>query len=226
MMKEQKNFLRYKKDLFNRIKRKMPFGTPLFLIESGVFFENIHSHLPNNQIRESVTSSLIPPENHRGLVKKKLAFKEEEKAPKEDDYEDKQLNATMIASFGKPKPRPAGTDIRQAIFGKLGRSLSLDLKHKQKASVNPQKDASRESIPKDLVKTLQFDENSKEEGHFDLTESALAQFENLSDGYASGKETDAASIEMFGERPWMQRRKNRSRNRRRANRMRQSILHS
>ena len=44
LMKEQKNFLRYKRDLFNRVRRKMPFGTPLFLIESGVYFEHIYNY--------------------------------------------------------------------------------------------------------------------------------------------------------------------------------------
>jgi hypothetical protein len=74
LIKEQKSFLRNKRDLFNRIKRKMPFGTPLFLIESGVYFENIHSHLPNNQIQESISSILIPPENKQDYMQKKRIY--------------------------------------------------------------------------------------------------------------------------------------------------------
>ena len=75
--KDQKNFLRYKRDLYNRIKRKMPFGTPLFLNQSGIFFEDFHSHLPNNQIQESIISTLIPPEQRKSSFNSKV--EEEEK---------------------------------------------------------------------------------------------------------------------------------------------------
>jgi len=139
LMKDQNNFLRYKNDLFNRVKRKMPFGTPLFLIESGVYFEHFHSHLPNNQIQESISSVLIPPENKKNFLKKKSISEEEEKSPKqtvkrEVVFEKRKLNAVMIAAFGRPKNAQAEKDIRQTIFGKLGRSLSVDYKHKQKSN--------------------------------------------------------------------------------------------
>jgi hypothetical protein len=232
LIKDQKNFLRYKKDLFNRIKRKMPFGTPLFLIESGVFFENIHSHLPNNQIQESISRTLIPPENKRNFLQKKGVAEEEEKvsrAPKHTTFEDKKLNAAMLAAFGVPVNRTQEKDIRQTIFGKLGRSLSMDYKHKQKAVCSNQnsQEVFRKPLPKDVAQTLQIEGNIKyTEGHFDLTENALEQFENLSDGYASGKETDVASIDLFDKvRPWTVRRKNRSRNiNRRANRMKNNLV--
>lgn len=160
LMKEQKNFLRYKKDLFNRIKRKMPFGTPLFLIESGVFFENIHSHLPNNQIQDSVSNNLIPPEHRKKgyLVKKQLVpkFNEEEKS-KENNYEDDQLNAVMMASFGQPVKKEFG----KAIFGKLGRSLSVDFKHKLRNVSNrkPSQDSSKNK--EGFMKTLNYEDTEK-----------------------------------------------------------------
>lgn len=231
LLKEQKGFLRYKKDLFNRIKRKMPFGTPLFLIESGVFFENIHSHLPNNQIQESIAQNLIPPENKRSQGLEKKPVVEEEKVTrtrKDSGFEDKQLNAAMIATFGQPVRTTQNTDIRQTIFGKLGRSLSMDYKHKQKAVGNPTPTEETFKVPltKDVVKKLDFAHLTKgSEGLFDIVENGLDQFETLSDGYASGKETDVASIDLLDGKPWMHRRKNRSRNRnRRANRMKQSML--
>lgn len=48
----------------------------------------------------------------------------------------------------------------------------------------------------------------------------------MSDGYASGKDTDVASIDLLDRnRPWMLKRKNRSRNRnRRINRMTKSKI--
>jgi len=233
LIKEQKGFLRYKKDLFNRIKRKMPFGTPLFLIESSVYFENIHSHLPNNQIQESIAKNLIPPEHKYGLQKKKVKVEEEEEDKVEmptSNYEDPSFNAALIAAFGPPKSAVQSKDIRQTIFGKLGRSLSMDFKHKLKATSSRSRQESKDNfqapIPINLVKKLQFDTRiNPPETHFDLTESALEQLETFSDGYASNKETDVASIDLLDRsKPWMHRRKNRSRNRnRKANRMKQSM---
>lgn len=60
--------------------------------------------------------------------------------------------------------------------------------------------------------------------NIDLTLPIISEFENMSDGYASGKDTDVASIDLLDRnRPWMLKRKNRSRNRnRRINRMTKS----
>lgn len=215
LLKEQKNFLRYKKDLFNRIKRKMPFGTPLFLIECGDFFKNIHSHLPNNQIKESISKSLLPPEpKTKGLVKKKVVFAEEVK--KDQDFEDSEIQAM----FGHPKKAP-GSSIRKKMFGKLGRSLSVDYIAKKKAR---QRSASKESSSRQnetpsMAQTMSGQKRS--EALFDLEVGTLVEFENLSDGYASDKNTDVASIELLDDsKPRRHRRKNRSRARnRRLNRL-------
>lgn len=222
MIRDQKNFLKYKQDLFNRIKRKMPFGTPLFLIEAGIFFENIHSHLPNNQIQESVSSNLIPPEFKRGFLHKRPGvIEEEEKEPKslkiqtkkENGFEDKKLNAAMLAAFGQPKAVTNPSDIRQTIFGKLGRSLSMDFKHKQKAARrnSSTQEQFRKPVAKNVIKTLKTDNNNTLfAGEIGLSQSLLEQFENLSDGYHSGKDTDAASIDLLeGVRPHNHRRNNR-----------------
>ena len=228
LMKEQKNFLRYKKDLFNRIKRKMPFGTPLFLNESGVFFSNIHSHLPNNQIQESITKSLIPPEMKKGYLEKKPVV---DKPAKESGFEDKQLNSAMIAAFGQPKSmvemhKSSNVANIRKIFGKLGRSLSVDFKHKQNASSHNQEQEKSKFSKEGFVRTLKFDGDGEGKPHFELNEDNLAQIENLSDGYASDKNTDVASIDLLDRvRPWMHRRKNRSRNRnRRINRMKANLM--
>ena len=220
LMKGQKNFLRYKKDLFNRIKRKMPFGTPLFLIESGVFFNNIHSHLPNNQIQESISKTLIPPENKpKATLRKKVIFEEEKipKTQKEDNFEDKQFNAAMLASFNTSRRTKKSDDIRKSIFGKLNRSLSVDYKHKLKANHRPSQDSSNRNAREIAPKTLQTTSVTKiGEAHFDLTDSVLVGLENNSDGYVSDKNTDVASIDFLDEyKPWLHRRKNRSRNRNR-----------
>lgn len=219
LLKEQKNFLRYKKDLFNRIKRKMPFGTPLFLNESGSFFKNINSHLPNNQIQVSINKTLLPPDKKFKPLVKKVMFEEAkvQKSFKNTNYEDKEFNAAMIASFGIPgKSQKNGQDIRKSIFGKLGRSLSVDFKHKQKAYRRPSKDSMSKN-GNELQKVDEVNTMSKPtEVHFHLEDATLVEFENNSDGYASDKNTDVASIELLDEsNPWTHRRKNRSRNRNR-----------
>ena len=129
----------------------MPFGTPLFLIESGVYFENIHSHLPNNQIQSSISNNLIPPENkHHASKKKNTSNFEEEKVyqhgkpPKESNFEDKELSAAMTAVFGVTKKQTAKGSISETMFSKLGRSLSVDYKHKHKAAKNS--DASQDQF--------------------------------------------------------------------------------
>lgn len=220
LLKEQKNFLRYKKDLFNRIKRKMPFGTPLFLVECGDFFKNIHSHLPNNQIKESISKNLLPPEQKPAtLVKKKVVFAEETK-DKEMNFEDKDLQSI----FGHPKKAPK-TNIRKKIFGKLGRSLSVDFMHKKKASRKSSRDSTNRQT--DAQMTTQTMEISKRgDTSFDLEVGTLVEQENLSDGYASDKNTDVASIELLDDRkPILHLRKNRSRNRkRRLNRLQRANM--
>ena len=211
-MKTQKNFLRYKRDLYNRIKRKMPFGTPLFLNESGVFFENFHSHLPSNQIQASIKTTLIPPERRKASNNGKGL--EEEKYPKNSNlqkkltFEDTELNAAMISSFGKPT-KNSTTDLRKSVFGKLGRSLSVEYMHKHKAGVLNSAD---KSGLKNFIKTLEI----TKDGDVMQSRNMLDQFDNLSDGYTSGKDTDAASIDLLDRsKPWSHIRKNRSSHRRR-----------
>jgi hypothetical protein len=211
-IKTQKHFLRYKRDLFNRIKRKMPFGTPLFLNESGQFFKDFHSHLPDNQIQESIVSTLIPPERRKsGNSKAEL---EEEKVtlnshPKKRlTFEDKEFNSAMISAFGAPKMRSAH-DIRKTVFGKLGRSLSVEYMHKHKAgaTINTQK-----THVKSFLKTLEI----TQDGGVMQTQMTLEQFENHSDGYTSGKDTDAASIDLLDRsKPWSHIRNSRNVHRRR-----------
>ena len=171
LMKEQKSFLRFKRDLFNRVRRKMPYGTPLFLIKSGVYFEHIHSHLPNNQIQESIGSTLIPPENKQMTFNKPNAEEDKFLKPmrvqkgKEANFEDRKFNSAMIAAFGMPKKANWSKDIKNTIFGKLGRSLSVDYKHKQKSARKSDASQDQYKIPsgKGLVKKINFDEIYEEQ---------------------------------------------------------------
>ena len=101
--------------------------------------------MPNNQIQESVANNLIPPENKNKINKKTLQTNEEEKViRKESNFEDSELNLAMIAAFGPSKKPNIQMSTKDNVFLKLGRSLSVDYKHKYKASKNS--DASQEQF--------------------------------------------------------------------------------
>lgn len=217
--KSQKSFLRYKKDLFNRIKRKMPFGTPLFLNESGVFFEDFHSHLPNNQIQESIVSTLIPPERRKNSLKDKDNQEEEKimfnsNPRKRLTFEDQGLNSAMIAAFGKPIMHNQ-EDIRKSIFGKLGRSLSVEYRQKRKGSSNFM-DFAKKSMMNSCMKGAEIPNANEEEIK---TANVDGLIDNMSDGYASDKNTDAASIDLLDRsKPWSRIRNNKNKSKRRQRR--------
>lgn len=203
--KTQKSFLRYKRDLYNRIKRKMPFGTPLFLNESGIFFENFHSHLPNNQIQESIISTLIPPENRKNSMGKYPI--EEEKvqmnvnAKKKLNFEDQDLNAAMVSAFGSIKTK----DYRKSVFGKLGRSLSVEYMHKQKAGIVAE-------VQRPPMKNFMKNIEITQVGDVMFSQNMIDQLDNLSEGYTSNKDTDAASIDLLDRsKPWSHIRRSKSR---------------
>ena len=108
----------------------------------------------------------------------------------------------MVSAFGNPKHKK---DVRKSVFCKLGRSLSVEYTHKHKTgNINnlgqPQM--------KHLIKS--FDINQDRETV--LQSNTPQQYENLSDGYASGKDTDAASIDLLDRsKPWSRIRKRRRR---------------
>lgn len=148
------------------------------------------------------------------MVKKKVAFAQEPQK-KDVNFEDNDMKAI----FGHPN-KASKTNIRKKIFGKLRRSLSVDFMHKKKASRRASKDSG--SKMNEAPAAAQLTSAMKAgEAHFDLEVDALVEFENLSNGYASDKNTDVASIELLDDcKPRMHRRKNRSRNRnRRLNRL-------
>lgn len=154
------------------------------------------------------------------------------------DFEDNELHAVMNATFAVPKNQPLKHNITETVFSKLGRSLSVDYKHKHKAARNSEssQDHFKEHDPHQLgIYTLlslswfyiNFRLQMQKSKICCLNLKFIEHAEGHSEGYTSDKNTDAASTDLLDKTTclMLQRLKHGGRGRnRRLNRMKRNIL--